>query len=337
MCWPRLEGGLEIEERYPRTNDPREPRRRRLNFVRSSSRSRRNSSSSDDYALMHSSFYNARPIRAEMRERHDPHILQQQDHAIRQLHGQNQQMQHQLQWQEEMRRRQQIEQAHQQQQQMLQHGHGHPPPPPMIHQHPQHHDGFPPGIEPVHEEFHPQPHIKEIAPRPRSRMPDHLQHGGKSPTRGRSHRLLTGQCHCGSIRYTSTSRPLNLTYCYCTTCRRLSGSPFIPWTDIPSSSFHLQNNSGLKTLNSDIAERTICRECGSSITMKYQCDEATIGIAAGTIDEGNLHGNEMKATEHIFVEQKAAWHQMAEDGVKRWGRFSDMFEEKLRDWRAKGS
>ena len=71
--------------------------------------------------------------------------------------------------------------------------------------------------------------------------------------------------------------------------------------------------------------------------MKYQCDEVIIGIAAGTIDEGGLHGNEMKATEHILVEQKAAWLQMAEDGVKRWGRFSDIFAEKLRDWRAKGS
>ncbi|KAI4099781.1 MAG: hypothetical protein LQ339_005803 [Xanthoria mediterranea] len=90
MCFPRLAGGVEIEERYPRTNDPREPRRKRLNFVRSSSRSRRNSSASDDYALVRSSFHNARPIRAEMRERHDPRILQQQEQAIRQLHGQNQ-------------------------------------------------------------------------------------------------------------------------------------------------------------------------------------------------------------------------------------------------------
>ncbi|KAI4284265.1 MAG: hypothetical protein L6R38_001542 [Xanthoria sp. 2 TBL-2021] len=199
MCWPRLEGGLEIEERYPRSNDPREPRRRRLNFVRSSSRSRRNSSSSDDYALMHSSFYNARPIRAEMRERHDPRILQQQEHAIRQLHGQNQQMHHQLQMQEQMRRQHEIQQAHHPQQHMLQHGHGHPPPPPppfghhpheqnRLHNHP-HPDGFPQSIEPVHhEEFHPQPNVVEIAPRPRSRMPAHVQHGGRSPSRGRAHR-----------------------------------------------------------------------------------------------------------------------------------------------------
>ncbi|KAL8672511.1 MAG: hypothetical protein Q9168_003014, partial [Polycauliona sp. 1 TL-2023] len=93
MCWPHLSGGLEIEERYPRSNNPREPRRKRLNFVRSSSHSRRNSSSSDDdYALMHSSFHTARPIREEMRERHDPQMLMHQEHAMRQLHGQNQEM-----------------------------------------------------------------------------------------------------------------------------------------------------------------------------------------------------------------------------------------------------
>ncbi|KAL8926934.1 MAG: hypothetical protein Q9172_001595 [Xanthocarpia lactea] len=193
MCWPRLQGGLEIEERYPRTNDPREPRRRRLNFVRSSSRSRRNSSSSDDYALMHSSFYNARPIRAAERERHDPQMLQQQEQAMRQLQGQNHEMHQQLQW-HEMRRQHEIEQAHRQQQQMLQQqAHGQPPAPPPIPQqrlqNQPHHDGFAPGIEIVHPEGrHPQANLVEITPRPRSRMPNHLQHGGRSPARGRSHR-----------------------------------------------------------------------------------------------------------------------------------------------------
>lgn len=199
MCFPRLAGGVEIEERYPRTNDPREPRRKRLNFVRSSSRSRRNSSASDDYALVRSSFHNARPIRAEMRERHDPRILQQQEQAIRQLHGQNQHMQHQLQLQEQMRRQHEIEPAHHPQQHMLQHGQAHPyPPPPPFGPHPQeqhrlhghpHPNAFPPGIEPVHqEEFHPQANYEEIAPRPRSRMPAHMQHGGRSLSRGRAHR-----------------------------------------------------------------------------------------------------------------------------------------------------
>lgn len=198
MCWPRIEGGLEIEERYPRTKDHREPRRKRLNFVRDRSSSRR---SSDDYALMRSSFHQTRPIRAEMQERHDPRHLQQQEMHMRQLQGRNQELQHRLMLEEEQRTRFMIEQAHQ-------HG-GHPPPPPPPHgmighhpheqqqilQHP-HHNGFPEGIEPVEEEYNPRPHVVEVQPRPRSRMPNHLHHG-RSPSRGRSN----GHHHSGGSIY----------------------------------------------------------------------------------------------------------------------------------------
>ncbi|KAL8722695.1 MAG: hypothetical protein Q9225_000862 [Loekoesia sp. 1 TL-2023] len=187
MCWPRLEGGLEIEERYPRTNDPREPRRKRLNFVRERSSAR----SSDDHALVYSSFHQTRPIRNDMRERHDPHVLQQQEQYMRQLQGQNQQLQgqnqhlHRLMWEEQQRRRHEIEMAQQQ------HGHIPPPPPPgriahheqpRIMHHP--HEGLPPGVERV-EEPHLPPNVVEV--RPRSRMPNNVHHG-RSPSRGRSHR-----------------------------------------------------------------------------------------------------------------------------------------------------
>ncbi|KAL8926933.1 MAG: hypothetical protein Q9172_001594 [Xanthocarpia lactea] len=141
------------------------------------------------------------------------------------------------------------------------------------------------------------------------------------------------KCHCGLVNYTSTSAPQNLTYCYCTICRHLSGSPFIAWADITSSSLDIPNGTtNMKTLASKVADRTICSACGSSITMKYASDDATIGIAAGTIDERSLKGEAMKLTEHIFVEQKPGWYNLPEDGLKRWERFSAGFEEKLQAW-----
>ncbi|KAI4147258.1 MAG: hypothetical protein L6R39_003171 [Caloplaca ligustica] len=196
MCWPRIEGGLEIEERYPRTNDPREPRRKRLNFIRNQNSSRRDS---DDYALMRSSFHNARPIRAEMREQHDPRVLQQQEMHMRQLQAQNQDLTNRLAWQADQQRRIEAEQAQ---------NHGHPPPPPhppgMIAHPPQQprimhhpHEGYPEGIEPVQEwQPAPRPHIVEAQPRPRSRMPNNIHHG-RSPSRGRSH----GRHHSGGSIY----------------------------------------------------------------------------------------------------------------------------------------
>ncbi|KAL9608552.1 MAG: hypothetical protein Q9167_006628 [Letrouitia subvulpina] len=68
MCWPSsyLKGGVEIQERYPITDDPREPRHKRLHFVREPSSPRR---SSDEWALVHSSFNANRPRRnLEMRD-----------------------------------------------------------------------------------------------------------------------------------------------------------------------------------------------------------------------------------------------------------------------------
>ncbi len=88
----------------------------------------------------------------------------------------------------------------------------------------------------------------------------------------------------------------------------------------------------MKKLTSKIADRAICSACGSSITMKYASDDATIGIAAGTMDERSLKGEAMKLTEHIFVEQKPGWYTIPEDGVKRWERFSAGFEEELQAW-----
>ncbi|KAL8939996.1 MAG: hypothetical protein Q9216_003048 [Gyalolechia sp. 2 TL-2023] len=188
MCWPRLDGGLEIEERYPRTNDPREPRRRRLNFVRERSSAR----SSDDHALVHSSFHQTRPIREEMRERHNPLLLQQQEEYMRRLQGENQQLQHHLMWQEQQRRRHEIDMAHQQ--------HEHPPPQGMIAHHPEQprimhhaHEGLPEGIERI-EEIHPRPNVVEV--RPRSRMPGHVRHG-RSHSRGRPH----ARHHAGASVY----------------------------------------------------------------------------------------------------------------------------------------
>ena len=67
--------------------------------------------------------------------------------------------------------------------------------------------------------------------------------------------------------------------------------------------------------------------------MQYGFDKGVIGVAAGTIDEGSLKAMGMNVSEHIFVEQKVGWYDIPDDGVKRWGRFSDGFEEKLDVWR----
>lgn len=68
--------------------------------------------------------------------------------------------------------------------------------------------------------------------------------------------------------------------------------------------------------------------------MKYLCDES-IGVAAGTIEEGSLRERILGVSEHIFVGQKVGWYELPEDGAGRWERFTEGFEEELRAWKRK--
>jgi hypothetical protein len=59
--------------------------------------------------------------------------------------------------------------------------------------------------------------------------------------------LFRGACACARLSYTSTSPPSGTTSCYCTTCRKLSGSASMTFTHVPASALTLHDHkSGLK-------------------------------------------------------------------------------------------
>lgn len=143
---------------------------------------------------------------------------------------------------------------------------------------------------------------------------------------------LKGSCLCGSTTYTSTTLPTSLCCCHCTTCRRLSGAPFLPFFDLPSSSISFTSTTDLKTLNlSAAAERAFCSSCGSPVYMKYKANPQSIGICAGTVDENSMGPKGLGAVQgkanHIFVGEKAGWYEIGEDGLRRYERFTDAMGE----------
>ena len=63
-----------------------------------------------------------------------------------------------------------------------------------------------------------------------------------------------------------------------------------------------------------------------------------MGIVAGSIDEKSVKGELIKPTEHIFLEEKAGWYDLPEDGL---GRFERLVMRSLirglrRGWRSMG-
>lgn len=58
-----------------------------------------------------------------------------------------------------------------------------------------------------------------------------------------------------------------------------------------------------------------------------------MGIVAGSIDEKSVKGELIKPTEHIFLEEKAGWYDLPEDGLGRFERFSNAKSDKrIKAW-----
>ncbi|EME44784.1 hypothetical protein DOTSEDRAFT_103637, partial [Dothistroma septosporum NZE10] len=143
-----------------------------------------------------------------------------------------------------------------------------------------------------------------------------------------------GTCACGTTTWTSTTAPTHLDYCYCTQCQRISGSPFIAWLGLPHTSVSVQGS--IKTFRllvssgmNSIATRSCCADCGSTLSMQYDCYKGEkVHIAAGTVVEGEIGDGVGRC--HIWIGDKPGWYDVAGDGGERWEGFDEGFAERVR-------
>ncbi|KAI9738486.1 MAG: hypothetical protein M1818_005383 [Claussenomyces sp. TS43310] len=149
--------------------------------------------------------------------------------------------------------------------------------------------------------------------------------------------VLRGGCLCEALSYCSTSLPDELTHCHCVTCRKISGAPFITWSEFPLSDFSWTSSkpSALRaTWRSNVAERGHCVDCGSTMYMKYEAYPTIIFVAAGTIDEKSVEGNLPKRRLHIYAGKgkKAAWFDLPDDGIPRRDAMGPEFRRGIDEW-----
>ncbi|OBT84582.1 hypothetical protein VE02_06326 [Pseudogymnoascus sp. 03VT05] len=159
--------------------------------------------------------------------------------------------------------------------------------------------------------------------------------------------VLRGGCRCGNITYTSTSLPTSMGHCHCLACRKASGSPFqtfasfpidsLTWTTHTSHGLSIGNTSdesGLSIYEANPwARRGFCGNCGSPVRLHSATRPKEMSIVVGSIDEGSIKGEMMKPTEHIFLEEKAGWFDLPEDGLGRFERFSEgESDKKIKAW-----
>ncbi|EMC94489.1 hypothetical protein BAUCODRAFT_549812 [Baudoinia panamericana UAMH 10762] len=140
---------------------------------------------------------------------------------------------------------------------------------------------------------------------------------------------LKGSCACGAITWTSSQPAQNLDYCYCKTCQQISGAPFIAWLGIPKATLTWSGQLHTFTVN-DLAARSCCGECGSTMTMQYHCFPDRTHVAAGSVTEG---GDGLPQVEmHIFTKNKPVWYSIPDDNVPRWEEFDTETDRMLAEF-----
>jgi hypothetical protein len=117
---------------------------------------------------------------------------------------------------------------------------------------------------------------------------------------------LTGGCLCSALRYEAFGEPLYAGYCYCTDCRRASGSGFIPFMGFSSEALRFSGRTSSFTSTSargTKAVRNSCAVCASLVFGGTVDLDSQHTIYAGSLDDPSL----FKPTLAIFTRDRPAW------------------------------
>lgn len=149
---------------------------------------------------------------------------------------------------------------------------------------------------------------------------------------------ISGSCACGNIQWTSTSAPAHLDFCYCLTCQKCAGAPFMAFTGIRRASlewkfsrsepFIYRSNYG--DTDTSIAERMCCGSCGCNISMQYYLYPEKTHVAASSINKNDFEIPKVGC--HIWTKHVPAWYSISDDGVERYHEFDQRFQGKLDEY-----
>ena len=124
--------------------------------------------------------------------------------------------------------------------------------------------------------------------------------------------MLKGSCNCEQVVFTIQSDDTTIYQCHCSICRRASGVHGMAVLVIPKEQLTWisgKDNVATWRKPGNDWQTWFCQICGS--TVPGHNDDARYFVPAGLISEGT---EQLKVAHHIFVDSKAPWHQIGDDG-----------------------
>jgi hypothetical protein len=115
-----------------------------------------------------------------------------------------------------------------------------------------------------------------------------------------------GGCLCGALRYEAEGEPLYTGHCYCSDCRKASGSGFIPFMGFAAQTLRFIGESRIftsKAAHGGDAVRNFCPVCCSLVFGGVMGESESFTIYAGSLDDPSLFEPKIA----IFGRSRPGW------------------------------
>jgi hypothetical protein len=130
------------------------------------------------------------------------------------------------------------------------------------------------------------------------------------------HKLLTGACLCGGVRFELTAPLGPAGYCHCTRCQRRTGTAASAQASVePGSVRFLAGEELLRAYEPEHGwGKVFCSACGSSLFSRRPGESEPASVRLGTLDgdPGVRPGYRQ------FVDSAAPWEPIPDDGLPRY-------------------
>ena len=118
-----------------------------------------------------------------------------------------------------------------------------------------------------------------------------------------------GGCLCGAVRYEITGAVSNPCFCHCTTCRRATGAPMVPWGTFAREAVRIVHGRRSEFRSSAQVARGFCAHCGTSLTYRHEARAGEIDVTLSTLDDPTLLAPRM----HVWVKDRLPWVAIGDD------------------------
>lgn len=126
---------------------------------------------------------------------------------------------------------------------------------------------------------------------------------------------MTGSCWCGGVRFEVTEPFIRLTFCHCTSCKRISGGVGTANGRARADTIRITEGRDLLTTYQpdEGTAKTFCSRCGSNLFGGGWPEAEEVSVRITAIDEGL----EQKPEAHTYVRSVAEWETLPDDGLPR--------------------